>query len=97
MIDAEDLELLREAAGNRAVEVAIEVSGCAYSCCGRGWHRRDGYHQVYRGFVDNFEEAAEIARISEAVGGFIVYNRGIGTLSYAVAVRFREVLGVRRS
>lgn len=94
---AADRELLRES--QRIVQqggdvekllVEVVVMSCAYSCCGRGWRRRDGYEQTYRGWVDNLEQPA-----GEMAGTFMLYSPGIGTVSYVVAVRFDEVQEVR--
>ncbi len=82
-MDSDDLDLLRSAAADRSRIIGITVTGCAYSCCGRGWRRRDGYEQEYSGYVDNLKE-----------GTFMLYSPGLGTLSYVVAVRFDEVLAV---
>lgn len=90
VIDAADLGLLREAAAHKPMVVEIVVDGAAYSCCGRGWQRRDGYEQTYAGYIDNFMEPEGIA-----VGTFMLYSPGLGTISYVVACRFYEVLDVR--
>lgn len=87
MIDAE-LELLRASAinmGGDASVLEVTVNGCAYSCCGRGWQRRDGYWQDYRGWID----CLDVDR-----GTFMLYSPGIGTVSYVVAARFDEVEAV---
>jgi hypothetical protein len=86
-VDSSDWGLVREAAANRPTQVEIVVNGCAYSCCGRGWRRRDGYEQTYRGWVDNFNE-----RDGELAGTFMLYSPGLGSLSYVVAVRDFELL-----
>lgn len=87
MVDAQEEELLRQAAANRPnIRLKVTVTGCAYSCCGRGWQRRDGYEQVYEGWVDNFKPPE-----GEAQGTFMIYSPGIGKLSYVVAIRFSEV------
>lgn len=86
---AAELDLLRASAvnhGGDARELEIVVTGCAHSCCGRGWRRRDGYEQTYHGYVDNLT-------IDEP-GAFMLYSKGIGTLSYVLAVRFSEVQSV---
>lgn len=85
VIDA-DLAILRAAAGDRGRDIVVTVSGCAYSCCGRGWTRRDGYEQRYVGYVDNFD--------GREPGAFMLYSRGIGTISYVCAIRFGEVEAV---
>lgn len=92
MIAAADWDLLREAADNRPRLVAVVVTGCAHSCCGRGWQRRDGYEQTYTGWVDNLTEPE-----GEAAGTFMLYNPGLGTVSYVVAVRDFEVADVQIS
>lgn len=88
MTDSE-LERLRLAVRNPGALVEIAVTGCAYSCCGRGWHRRDGHLQVYVGWIDNFAQAAP-----PADGTFMLYSPGVGTVSYVIAVRFAEVQAV---
>lgn len=84
MIDAGELALLRES-HEHATIVKVIVNGCAYSCCGRGWLRRDGYEQQYVG---------RIASVGDE--GFLLYRLGIGTLTYALAARFDEVESVSR-
>jgi hypothetical protein len=86
----EELELLREAARDHGRIVVITVTGCAYACCGRGWRRRDGYEQVYRGYIDNLEEPEHPGQRLV----FMLYAAGIGTLSYVVAVGADEVVAV---
>jgi hypothetical protein len=85
--DAE-LSLLRAAVRSPDNAVAVHVTGCAYSCCGRGWLRRDGYEQVYYGWVDNLHEPEPVRRLA---GSFMLYSPGLGTLSYVIAARFDEV------
>lgn len=79
MVDAGELELLRasQASGE---PVSVIVHGCAYSCCGRGWMRRDSYLQTYRGRIDNLTD-----------GTFMLYSQGLGTIGYVLVVRFDEV------
>ena len=64
----------------------VTVNACAYSCCGRGWQRRDGYEQTYVGWVDNL-------KLSDGphVGSFMLYSEGLGTISYVIAAGFDEV------
>lgn len=88
-IDLGDLERLTHAAEHRGEIVEVVVDGAAYSCCGRGWHRRDGYEQTYNGYVDNF------SMDNSTEGTFMLYSLGLGTISYVIAVRFFEVLDVR--
>lgn len=84
-----DLEILREAAAGRTRQlVDLVVTGCAFSCCGRGWHRRDGYEQTYHGYIDH---------LSETSMSFMLYSPGIGTISYVLAVTFEEVADVQRA
>lgn len=94
-IDTRDLELLRTVTVNGGSSpgtiVEIVVSGCAYSCCGRGWLRKDGWEQTYRGYVDNLREPDNV----DGQGSFMLYSTGIGTLNYAVAVLFNELLDVQ--
>lgn len=94
-----DLELLRDVAvggdygrgPNAGAIVQVVVSGCRYSCCGRGWQQRVGYEQTYRGYVDNLHAPA-----GEAIGTFMLYSMGVGTLSYVVAVTMAELEAVER-
>lgn len=64
--------------------VEITVSGCAHSCCGKGWRRRDGYEQTYRGYIDNLTSNT-----------FMLYSLGIGTISYVIAARADELEHVK--
>lgn len=89
MIDLDEFKLLRASATDKRI-VSVVVSGCAYSCCGRGWQRRDGYEQHYRGWVDNLT----IPTKRGEAGSFMLYSPGIGTLAYVIAVRFDEVQAV---
>lgn len=101
MIDEPELALLQaSAADKRAVRVV--VTGCAYSCCGRGWQRRDGYEQEFVGWVDNLDVPDDAAQLIAAASGtgfkppamqgeFMLYSEGLGTISYVVAVRLHEV------
>lgn len=97
-MDAEDLELLRASQRDKTQLVRVVVNGCAYSCCGKGWRRRDGYEQDYIGYIDNLKEPepnplasvlGEGAR--DHAGTFMLYAAGIGTVSYVIACRFFEV------
>ena len=85
MVDVDELALLDRSQADHSV-LEVVVNGCAHSCCGRGWRRRDGYEQTYYGYVDNLHPP-EPGR----VGTFMLYSPGVGTLSYVVAVRFDEV------
>ena len=91
MIEAADWNLLRDAAAGSRELVTVVVTGCAYSCCGRGWRRRDGYEQTYHGWVDNLTE-----REGGKAGSFMLYSPGLGTVSYVVAVLDFEVADVQR-
>lgn len=87
-VDAADLELLRRVAlnvGGDGTVLNAVVNGCAYSCCGRGWKRRDGYEQAYTGWIDNLHEP------DDGAGTFMLYAVGLGTIGYVCAVRFSEV------
>lgn len=86
-MDSTDLEIIEAAATDRARTVEVVVNACAYSCCGRGWQRRDGYEQTYVGYVDNLHPPED-----GAVGTFMLYSVGLGTISYVCAIRFDEVL-----
>jgi hypothetical protein len=84
-VDADELAILQRA--NATSEVLdVAVHGCAYSCCGKGWQRRDGYWQTYHGRIANL-------KLPENGNGgtFMLYSAGIGTLSYVIAARFDEV------
>lgn len=85
MIDAAELALLEESQ-RTAIQLDVAVNGCSYSCCGKGWNRRDGYQQKYHGYVDNLTMPE-----GDMVGTFMLYSLGIGTLSYVCAIRFYEV------
>lgn len=82
MIDERELGLLR-ASQDHGASLIVTVNSCAYSCCGRGWHRRDGYWQTYRGRIDNLKESEP--------GTFMLYSQGLGTIGYVIAARFYEV------
>lgn len=89
MLDADEVALLERAAlnvGGDGTVVNMVVNACAYSCCGRGWQRRDGYEQAYTGWVDSLTLPE-----GEAQGTFMLYSAGLGTIGYVVAVRFSEV------
>jgi hypothetical protein len=52
----DDLDKLRASQEDKHRLVTVTVTGCAYSCCGKGWQRRDGYEQAYTGYIDNLQE-----------------------------------------
>lgn len=82
MMDPSDLALLRESeATGRLLHVV--VTGCAYSCCGRPWIRRDGYEQHYQGYVNPLDDEEPIT--------FTLVSPGIGTISYWCAIRGSEL------
>lgn len=85
----EDLDKLRASQEDKHRLVTVVVTGCAYSCCGKGWQRRNGYEQTYTGYVDNLKEPDDFN-----VGTFMLYSPGIGTLSYVIAARFDELADV---
>lgn len=93
-MDAEQIALLERSsqAGpvgeGRIVEVI--VNACAFSCCGRGWRRRDGYEQTYRGWVDNFQ----LPEHEGQRGTFMLYTLGLGQISAVIAAGFDEVVDV---
>lgn len=89
-MDAEDRERIELSAANLGDLVTVTVNGCAYSCCGKGWRRRDGYEQEYTGWIDNLSPADE-----GGVMTFMLYSGGLGTISYVCAIREDEVLDVR--
>jgi hypothetical protein len=84
-VDADELAILQRA--NATSEILdVVVHGCAYSCCGRGWQRRDGYWQTYRGRIDKLKLPE-----NGNAGTFMLYSAGTGRLSYVIAARFDEV------
>ena len=86
MVNADELALLEQSQRDHSV-LEVVVNGCAHSCCGRGWRRRDGYEQTYYGYVDNLHPPE-----GEAAGTFMLYSTGLGgSLDFVVAVRFFEV------
>lgn len=93
-----ELARLREAVRNPERLVEVMVTGCAYSCCGRGWQRRDGYEQLYCGWVDNLNEPRDVSLLAGEApvldGTFMLYSPGIGAVSYVIACRFSEVTAV---
>lgn len=99
-LTTDELALLERAAADKAVHVRLVVTACAYSCCGRGWRRRDGYEQEYVGWIDNLHVrgdgterwCSEHARVEcPEPGSFMLYSPGIGTLSYVIACRTADV------
>jgi hypothetical protein len=85
----DDLDKLRASQRDKHQLVTVTVTGCAYSCCGKGWLRKDGYEQTYTGYIDNLQEPE-----GAAAGTFMLYSAGIGTLSYVIACRFYELVDV---
>jgi hypothetical protein len=91
----DDLAKLRASQEDKHRLVTIVVTGCAYSCCGKGWQRRDDHEQTYTGYIDNLQEPGNSARDESAgAGTFMLYSAGIGTLSYVVACRDYELADV---
>jgi hypothetical protein len=89
-----EVELLRASQRDKSQLVRVVVNGCAYSCCGKGWRRRDGYEQDYIGYIDNLKEPETVELAGQDVthaGTFMLYAAGIGTISYVIACRFFEV------
>lgn len=101
MVDADERALLDESQRTHEI-IRVIVNGCAYSCCGKGWRRKDGYEQEYSGYVDNHKPPAPAKRVEgvvippETVGTFMLYSPGIGTMSYVIAVRYSEVEVIER-
>lgn len=91
-LDPLDLNKLEASSRDFRRHVTVVVTGCAYSCCGRGWQRRDGYEQTYCGWVDNFRPPTVDG---DDEGTFMLYSPGLGTISYVIAVRFSEVADVQ--
>ena len=83
-MDAAELELLRASAVD-ARQLHIKVDGCAYSCCGKPWVRRDGYEQDYIGYVNPLDE--DPPQVT-----FTLVSPGLGTVAYWCAIRESEVL-----
>jgi hypothetical protein len=90
MLDEVDLELLRESERTHAL-VHVKVTGCAYSCCGKPWVRRDGYEQDYIGYVNNLDESKPTP---EALTTFLLVSPGLGTVAYWCALRESEIIDV---
>ena len=88
MLEVDEVALLERSQRDRSM-LEVVVKGCAYSCCGKGWQRRDGYEQTYYGYVDNIKSPE-----NGMAGTFMLYSLGVGTLGYVVAVRFDEVEAV---
>jgi hypothetical protein len=89
-----EVELLRASQADKSQLVRVVVNGCVYSCCGKGWRRRDGYEQDYIGYIDNLKEPETVELGDQKVtyaGTFMLYAAGIGTISYVIACRFFEV------
>jgi hypothetical protein len=89
VIDQAAIDLLREVQIGSGLEregqdVRILVTGCAYSCCGKGWRRRDGYRQKYIGYIDNLT----FPEYEGQRGTFMLYAK---RLQAVVAVGFDEV------
>lgn len=82
VIAVDELELLRESHRTHRL-VEIVVTGCAYACCGRGWSRRDGYEQTYRGYISTMDD--------DPPRTFMLVSMGVGTVSYTIAVREAEI------
>jgi Fe-S-cluster containining protein len=91
----EDLDKLRESQRNKHRLVTVTVNGCAYSCCGKGWQRRDGYEQRYTGYIDNLTVPTDEEAARGMHGTFMLYSGGLGTLSYVIACRFFELADVQ--
>ena len=85
MVDADELALLERSQRDRST-LEVVVNGCAHSCCGRGWRRRDGYEQTYYGYVDNLHLPE-----GEAAGTFMLYSTGLGG-----SLRLRHRRALRR-
>ena len=86
MVGPDELALLERAQRDRCT-LEVVVNGCAFSCCGKGWRRREGYEQTYYGYVDNLHLPE-----GEAAGTFMLYSPGLGgSLDFAIAARFDEV------
>lgn len=88
-MSADELGLL-EQSHRAATTLHVVVNGCAHSCCGRGWRRRDGYEQHYYGYVSVLDTTGDVVTFS-------LTSLGVGTVSYVVAVREWEVELVERS
>lgn len=85
-MDGDELALLEASQADHAVILHVVVTACAWSCCGRGWQRRDGYEQEYWGWADNVDG-----------GTFMLYNPGLGAPSYVIACKTADVALVERA
>jgi hypothetical protein len=81
-----ELELLEHSQRYRT-DVELVVDRCLFSCCGKGWRERADYEQTYHGYVDRLDGDEDSA--------FMLYSRGLGTLSYIVRMKLADVHEVR--
>jgi hypothetical protein len=88
----DEIALLYESQRDKRKQLRLVVTGCAYSCCGKGWHRRDGYEQTYTGWIDNLRQPDGAGQ-----GTLMLYAAGLGTVSYVIAARWDEVELVERA
>lgn len=97
-LTVDELALLERAAADKTFHVRLVVTSCAYSCCGRGWRRRDGYEQEYVGWVDNLDlrvvapDPDSITRFEPfKEGTLMLYSPGVGTVSYVIACATSDI------
>jgi hypothetical protein len=83
MVGGEDLGLLAASFGGGGGRVTVQVTGCAFSCCGRGWRRRAGYEQLYTGRVVALDGR-----------GFVLVSEGAGSVGYVVWALLEDTLAV---
>lgn len=90
MLTGDDLKMLKMSASTND-SIKVVVTGCAVSCCGRPWARRDGYTQTYYGRVNQIK-LDEYGK----PGSFVLFTAGIGTTGLIALIAFDEVeeLGV---
>lgn len=86
-LDDAERALIRQSAETHDI-LKLTVKGCAYSCCGKGWRRRD-YEAEYVGYVSGLKDDGE-------PWTFLLVSPGLGTVSYTIAVRDWEVELVER-
>lgn len=79
-MDDAERELLAASKADHDIVVHVVVRACSYTCCGRGWQRREGYEQDYYGYVGVLDDFA-----------FMLYNPGLGAPSYVIAAKIADI------
>lgn len=85
-----DEQALLAAALEDRQSVRIVVRGCDFSCCSRGWHRRE-YEQELVGRV-----AAHFEPDDDTDGLVLLNGDGISSIAYVARIRYREIEVVER-